>query len=63
MKKKIIILGATGFIVKNLIQYFEKKKEFAIYGTYYKTKFIKLNGVTKLTVQEPTCLDFSTKDT
>ena len=41
MKKKIIILGATGFIGKNLIEYFEKKKEFAIYGTYYKTKFIK----------------------
>jgi len=26
MKKKIIILGSTGFIGRNLIEYFSKKK-------------------------------------
>ena len=41
MKKKIIILGSSGFIGKNLIEYFEKKKEFILYGTYNKTKPIK----------------------
>ena len=38
MKKKLIILGATGFIGKNLIEFFEKKNQFIVYGTYHKTK-------------------------
>ncbi len=41
MKKKIIVLGSTGFIGKNLVEYFKDKKYFEVYGTYNKTKPIK----------------------
>ena len=34
MKKKIIILGASGFIGKNTIQIFRKLKQYKVYGTY-----------------------------
>ncbi len=36
--KKIIILGATGFIGRNVAEFFSKKKGFKIYGTYFKSK-------------------------
>ena len=45
MKKNLIILGSSGFIGKNLIQYFSKKKQFSLYGTYNKNKPIKVSGV------------------
>jgi GDP-L-fucose synthase len=38
--KKIIILGATGFIGRNLCEYFSKKN-YSVYGTYNKKKFFK----------------------
>jgi nucleoside-diphosphate-sugar epimerase len=38
--KKIIILGATGFIGRNLCEYFSKKN-YTVYGTYNKKKFYK----------------------
>jgi|TARA_B110001450_G_scaffold256806_1_gene288839 nucleoside-diphosphate-sugar epimerase len=41
--KKLIILGASGFIGKNLVQYF-KKKQYDITGTYYSNK-IHVKGV------------------
>lgn len=34
MKKKILILGASGFIGKNLAEYFSQDKKFITYGTY-----------------------------
>lgn len=34
MKKKILILGANGFIGKNLAEYFSQNKKFITYGTY-----------------------------
>ena len=36
MKKKIIILGATGFIGKNTLELFKNLKQFEVYGTYFK---------------------------
>ena len=37
MKKNILILGGSGFIGTNLVDYFSKKK-YKIYSTYYNTK-------------------------
>ena len=34
MKKKLIILGGTGFIGINLLIYFSKQKKYKVYGTY-----------------------------
>ena len=41
-KKKLLILGASGFIGKNLTMFFSKKKDFQLTGTYFRKKtFIK----------------------
>ena len=41
-KKKLLILGASGFIGKNLAMFFSKKKDFQVTGTYFRKKtFIK----------------------
>ena len=41
-KKKLLILGASGFIGKNLAIFFSKKKNFRVTGTYFHKKtFIK----------------------
>ena len=37
-KKKILILGASGFIGKNMALYFSTNKNFNVFGTYYKKK-------------------------
>lgn len=42
MKKNILICGASGFIGKNLILYFTKKKKYNLIATYHKKK-TKLN--------------------
>lgn len=36
--KKILILGASGFIGRNLFFHFSKKKKFKCYGTYFKNR-------------------------
>ena len=38
MKKNILICGASGFIGKNLILYFTKKKKYNLIATYHKKK-------------------------
>lgn len=38
MNKKILILGASGFIGKNVAFFFSKKKKFKVYGTYLSRK-------------------------
>ena len=41
-KKKLLILGASGFIGQNLAIFFSKKKDFLVSGTYFNKKtFIK----------------------
>ena len=48
MKKKILILGASGFIGYNCLNYFsksEKYKKFKIVGTYLKNKPKKIKGI------------------
>jgi GDP-L-fucose synthase len=45
MKKKLLILGATGFIGKNLLSHYSKNKNYEIYCTYFKSKKIKINGI------------------
>lgn len=37
-KKKILICGATGFIGRNVAEYFATKDEFDVYGTYFSSE-------------------------
>ena len=37
MRKKILILGATGFIGRNVAEYFAGMQDVDVYGTYYKS--------------------------
>ena len=39
IKKKILVLGASGFIGKNILLHFINKKNYKVYGTYFKNKF------------------------
>ncbi len=41
MKKKILICGATGFIGRNVAQFFAAQKKFEVYGTYFRSKLFK----------------------
>ena len=34
MSKKILICGATGFIGRNIAEFYADKKDFEVYGTY-----------------------------
>jgi GDP-L-fucose synthase len=45
-KKKILICGATGFIGKNTVIHFSKKKNYKVYATYNVQKKIKIDNVT-----------------
>jgi nucleoside-diphosphate-sugar epimerase len=37
-KKKILVCGATGFIGRNVAEYFSNKKDYEVFGTYFKSK-------------------------
>ena len=37
MKRKLLVLGATGFIGRNMAEYFAAKNEFEVIGTYFKS--------------------------
>lgn len=45
MKKKILVLGATGFIGRNLVEYFANQSDIEVYGTYYKSAPIKYPNI------------------
>ena len=45
MKTKLLILGSTGFIGKNLSIYFSNKKKYSITAVYNKTKPIKIPNI------------------
>lgn len=36
-KKRLLILGASGFIGKNLLAHFQRKPEYEVYGVYHRT--------------------------
>jgi len=38
VKKKILICGATGFIGRNISEFYAQKDDFDVYGTYYQSK-------------------------
>jgi len=38
MKKKIMICGATGFIGRNIAEYFAESSDYDVFGTYYKSQ-------------------------
>jgi nucleoside-diphosphate-sugar epimerase len=56
MKKKILILGASGFIGRNLAEYFVKRSDYEVYGTYFNSQPFVLDGIkmiqANLTVRE-----------
>ena len=41
MTKKILICGATGFIGRNIAEYYANNDEFEVYGTYFNSKPLK----------------------
>lgn len=41
VKKKILITGATGFIGRNIAEYFAGRGDFEVYGTYHKNAPLK----------------------
>lgn len=43
--KNILVCGGTGFIGKNVVFSFCKKKEYKIFSTYFKSKPLKIKGV------------------
>ncbi len=45
MKRKMLILGSTGFIGRNIAEYFSEKPEFEVYGTYYKSIPLSHHGI------------------
>jgi GDP-L-fucose synthase len=45
-KKKLLVCGATGFIGKNTIIHFSKRKNYKVYATYNVKKKIKIKNVT-----------------
>ena len=38
MTRKILICGATGFIGRNIAEYYADNDEFKVYGTYFNSK-------------------------
>jgi len=38
MKTKVLVCGATGFIGRNIAEYFAKRNDFEVYGTYLNSK-------------------------
>ena len=45
MKKKLLICGGTGFIGRNLIEYFSKKEEFEVYATNFQREPFEIENV------------------
>ncbi len=45
MRKKILILGASGFIGHNLAEFFARMSDYDVYGTYFNSKPPELDGV------------------
>jgi len=45
MKKKLIVLGSTGFIGRNVAEYFASQSDFDVYGTYYKSDPLPLSNI------------------
>lgn len=58
-KKKILILGGSGFIGEHITKYFSKKKNIKVHSTYYKKKPKKLKNVKyyKIDLTDKTSLD------
>ena len=44
-RKKLAIIGGSGFIGKNLVEYFSQKKKYVIFSTYHNSKKPKIKNV------------------
>jgi nucleoside-diphosphate-sugar epimerase len=48
MKKKLLICGATGFIGRNMAEYFAENSNYDVYGTYYESPPLDHKGITMI---------------
>lgn len=64
MKKKLLICGATGFVGRNLVEYFAKKDEFEIHAVRFNRPEYKVPGVIwhKCDLRNPTEVENLVKD-
>lgn len=44
-KKRMLVCGASGFIGRNLFEYFSKRNDFEVIGTYHRRKFGNLSNL------------------
>jgi len=47
-KKKILVCGATGFIGRNMAEYFAKQPEYEVYGTYWQAEPLQNPNITMM---------------
>ena len=45
MKKKLLVCGATGFVGRNMVEYFAKKPEFEVHAVRFNREEYKIPGV------------------
>ncbi len=50
IKKKILVLGATGFIGRNMAEYFADQSDFEVYGTYLNSNLLDHPNIQMLQV-------------
>jgi GDP-L-fucose synthase len=48
VKKKVLILGASGFIGRNLAEYFATRSDYEVYGTYFSSKPFICNDISMI---------------
>lgn len=59
MKQKILICGATGFVGRNMAEYFSQKEEFEVHATHFNRDSYELDNVTwhKIDLRNPAQID------
>lgn len=48
MNKNVLVLGATGFVGRNIAEYFANQSDTVVYGTYYKSDPLKHHNIQML---------------
>ncbi|MCK4364493.1 MAG: NAD-dependent epimerase/dehydratase family protein [Thermoplasmatales archaeon] len=50
MKKKVLVCGATGFIGRNIAEFYANQKDFEVHGTYFNSKPFKNSKIKMIKV-------------
>ena len=58
MTKKIIVLGATGFIGSSLTDYLKNQKQFEIWGSFRNNNFEAIDNINYFDLRKDVSLDF-----